>query len=293
MKKNIPYIIIAILVIAQLVSIMKVNDLQNQIENAWSEIFNVRNNINNEVSAIYANVEDMLKQQMSLIEQASIEVGEVNADAHSLNITFSLVPKEVSEYTAVSLDFDGESYPMDRNGTTFTVSVTRDIFGNAMPLVVIDENGIMKTTQDERINIRSIRDFALPVLDTSLNGSTGYAGGMYIYNGYLYFDSKAVSPETTITDIRLVTKVDDNVITEEIIPSEMPNPDWQVNKRVPIEKGQVLTMTVIATDRLGYEHHYTVAHWVCGSSVQKEPWFKDEQIYSVDGELLWENEFVN
>lgn len=49
-------------------------------------------------------------------------------------------------------------------------------------------------------------------------------------------------------------------------------------------------MTVIAIDSIGFEHHYTVDHWVAGSNCQREPWFNDEQIYSADGSLLWKSE---
>jgi len=269
---------------------MKINDMQNQIANARNEMYNISNNTSNEVSAIYSNVDNMLKQEMSLIEQASTEIGKVNVETHTVNITFSLVPKEVNEDSVVSLDFDGEICPMNRNGTMFTATVTRDFFSSATPLIVIDENGITKTTQDGRIGVMSIKDSVLPVLTPILSGSSGYGGGMYRFNGNLYVDAKAITTDITFTDIRLVTKVDGNMITEDILSSETSMTDWPVDKKIPVGNGQVLVMTVVATNSLGYEHHYTVAHWVGGSDAQREPWFRDERIYSADGNLLWGNE---
>lgn len=48
-------------------------------------------------------------------------------------------------------------------------------------------------------------------------------------------------------------------------------------------------MIVIATDNIGFEHRCIVDHWVDGSDRQREPWFTDEEIYSADGKLLWED----
>ncbi len=43
-------------------------------------------------------------------------------------ITFTLTPKEVSENTMVNLEFNGEVFPMNKSGTSFTTTVERGIF---------------------------------------------------------------------------------------------------------------------------------------------------------------------
>lgn len=108
---------------------------------------NLSNSIRSNMDAIYFNVDEMLKKKASLIESATTKIGMLNVDEFTVPVTFVLTPKEVSEHTAVSLDFDGELFPMEKNGTTFVATVSRNVFGDALPKIVIDKNGVKKTMQ--------------------------------------------------------------------------------------------------------------------------------------------------
>jgi len=290
-KKRVLPILIAALIIAQAVSLMKINDLQSQINNARFTIDNMSNNIRNEINDIYANVDEMLKREVSLIEIASTELGELDVDSLTATVTFSLTPKEVSEYTAIYLDIGGELIPMDRIGTNFTATVSHDIFGSVSPMIVIDESGIRKTTQDDRIVIWSMKDMLLPTMYPRLEGKASYSGDSYEHHGRLRADVKNVKSEIVFTEIRFVIKVDAEVISSDVIPLDVLSDGWQVDRIISLNNGQTCIMTVIATDSVGLEHHYMVAHWVSGASAQREPWFGFEQIYSADGKLLWAPEY--
>ncbi|MEL7657934.1 MAG: hypothetical protein AAGU75_18730 [Bacillota bacterium] len=287
MKKNILPIIIATFIIAQTVSIMKVSNLQSQIDNARTEI----NNMSNEISTIYANVDTMLKKEMSLIETASTKLGALDTDNLTAPVVFSITPKEVSGNTAVSLEIDGELIPMNRSGTTFSATVSRDIFGSVSPLIVIDESGVKKTTQDDRIIIGSMKDSLLPIMRPHFSGEAIYSGGTYKCKKTLYTDVKSTESGIVCTEMRFVIKVDEEVISNEVIPIDTLSADWQVDKTIPLSNGQTCIMMVIATDSIGLEHRYTVDHWVGGAAAQREPWLDDEQIYSADGKLLWKTEY--
>lgn len=295
MKKNVLYIVIAVLVVMQMVSLAKINNLQNQLNNVKSEIYNQGNNTKNEINAIYSNVDEMLKREVSLIEIASTELGTLDISSLTVPITYSITPKEVSENTAVSLEFDGELIPMNKNGTTFTTTVSHDIFGNASPMILIDEDGVKKTTQDDRImvwSIRGIKDSLLPTMHPRLSGEARYGDSSYKRKGTLNADFKNVGSGIVFTEMRFVIKVDDEVFSDEIIFTDTVPViwDWQVDKTIPLTDGQTCIMTIIAVDSIGLEHHYTVDHYLGGANNQREPWFDDEQIYSADGELLWETE---
>ncbi len=158
MKKNTIHILIAILIISNVILFVKNGNLQRQIENTNAEMNQLSGSIKNDMDTIYSNVDEMLKQKASLIESATTEMGEINVDDVTVPLIFTLTPKEVSESTVVSLDFDGELFPMEKNGTTFLATVNRDIFGDALPKIVIQEEGVKKITQDDRIGIRSIKE---------------------------------------------------------------------------------------------------------------------------------------
>lgn len=99
MKKNILHILIAILIISQVASILKINTLQREIDSTKAEINNLSTRIINDVGAIYSNVDEMLKQEASLIESAATEIGAVNVDDFTVPVTFTLTPKEVRHHS--------------------------------------------------------------------------------------------------------------------------------------------------------------------------------------------------
>lgn len=290
MKKNILPIVITALIIAQMVSMMKISNLQNEINSTRAEINNLNNNTRSEISTIYANVDAMLKKEVSLIEMASTKLGTLDTDKLTAPVVFSITPKEVSENTAVSLEIEGELIPMNRNGTTFAATVSRDIFGSVSPLIVIDDSGVKKTTQDDRIIIWSMKDSLLPIMHPQFSGETTYRDGTYKCKKTLYTDVKNAESGIVFTEMRFAIKVDEEVISDEVIPIDTLSAGWQVDKTIPLSNGQVCIMTVIATDSIGLEHRYTVDHWIGGANAQREPRFDDEQIYSADGELLWKAE---
>lgn len=292
MKNKVVPILIAALVISQVLLLARINDLQSQLNNARSEINNQSTYMRNEINTIYSNVDETLKREASLIEIASTVLGTLNVDTLTAPITFSITPKEVSENTAVSLNIDGELIPMDKTGTTFTATVNRDIFGSASPMIVIDENGVKKTTQDDRIMIWSMKDSLLPSLHPRLMGQSSYGGGNYKVNKTLQADYKHVESGITFTEMRFAIKVDDEIISDELIPADSLPDGWTVDRTIPLKDGQTCVMTVIATDSIGLEHRCTVDHWVGGANAQREPWFDDEQIYSADGKLLWKPEYT-
>ena len=291
MDKNRSHILVIILIIFQIVLISKVNNLQRQIEGTNVGMNNLSSRIANDMNAIYSNVNEMLRQKASLIESAVAEIGKVDTDEFTVPITFTLTPKEVSENTAISLDFDGELFPMDKNDTTFVTTVSRNIFGGAMPKIVIDENGVKKITQDDQINIPSIKERVFPIMFPRLAGSAKFDGKTYRRKGNLSADIKEAPSEIEFRGIRLVIEVDNKVISDEIIPKEMFFHDgYEIDEKIPLSNGQTCIMKIIATDSIGFEHHYTGDRWDAGSNHQREPWFGDEQIYSPDGSLIWESD---
>lgn len=220
MKKNIMHILIAILIISQGISILKINNLQRQIESTNIQMNDLSNRIRSDMDAIYSNIDEMLKQKVSLIESAATEIGVINVDEFTVPVTFTLTPKEVSEHTAVSLDFDGELFLMEKNGTTFAATVSRNIFGDALPKVVIDENGVKKTMQDDQIGIWSIKESVFPIMTPRLVGEARFDGKIYRRKGNLSADIKEVPSGIEFKGIRFVIKVDDKMISDEAIPNE-------------------------------------------------------------------------
>ena len=164
MKKNALNILIVVLIVFQIASISKINNLQREIQNVNIGMDNLNRSVMSDINNIYSNVEQILKREASLIADANAEIGALDAGELTVPIKFTLTPKEVSEQTSVYLDFQGELFPMDKTGTNFSTTVLHDIFADTMPKIIIEEGGVKKITEDTRINVVSIKERLFPLL---------------------------------------------------------------------------------------------------------------------------------
>lgn len=179
---------------------------------------------------------------------------------------------------------------MEKNGTTFFATVSRSIFGNALPKIVIDENGVKKTMQDNQIGILSIKDETFPILSPMLMGEARYDSKTYRWKGNLHADVKEVPSGIEFKEIRFVIKIDDKVFSNKTISNATLSRGYEVDEKIPLDNGQTCEMTVIATDNIGLKHRYIIDHLVAGSGEQWAPPSNEEPIYSADGKLLWKSE---
>jgi len=288
MKKHIQYLIV-VLCIAQLASLYSIKNLQDEVLALQNTMDHVHNNLITNINAMYYNIDDILKKETSLIEDANVEIGAVNTKDFTVPLIFTIIPKEVTEDTQISLDLGDTILLLEKNGVTFSAEISRGFFDNVFPSIIIDENGVKKVTQDERINIDSIIAWVFPAVYPRLLGEKRVRDEKtYEVKGFLELNIKEATSEVKFTNIRLVATVGEQIVLEKTIPVETFSQHYEIDEQIALEANQVYIMTVIATDSLGFEHRYTVDHFVEGSIIQQEPWFDDEKIYSPSGELVWE-----
>jgi hypothetical protein len=79
LPKNTQTFIIAILIALQGLAVLKIGGLQRQVGSVRSEINHLNNRLSSDISAIYSNVDQILRQEASLIESANTEIGAVDA----------------------------------------------------------------------------------------------------------------------------------------------------------------------------------------------------------------------
>lgn len=290
MKRHIVQILLLLLILSTILSFSKINNLQRQLESFHAEVNDLRNSAQEDINTIYANVDEMLKQKASLIESATTDIGAVNVEEVTVPITFTLTPKEVSESTTVTLNFTEESFPMERNGDTFFTTVSRGVFEDVLPKIIINESGLKKITQDDRISVWNMKETIFPTFMPSFGGDMSYGDNTFKRKGMLIASNNAEVSEVKFTSIRLVTAIDNEVISDEVIPRHALLDGYELDEETTVGKGQVYTMKVLAKDSIGFEHHYIVDQWVGGANAHGEI-MDHEQIYSADGKLLWETHY--
>lgn len=291
MKKNISSILIAVLIITQVMSYIKISYLERRIEQTTSKISEFQDTVNNRINSIYSNVDEKLEKQASYIEHIETTIGIPNAENLTVPITYTIIPKEVSGNTALSLDFNGEVQAMERNGTSFSLTVVSEIFNPEIhPNIVISEDDITKTEQNDLLYLHSVKNEIFPYLSIRLMGSSRGNSQGYKRTGTISWDLKptgALSESIEFTEARFVIKVDDAVISDKLI--DINNLDgYEIDEEISLKDGETCTMTIIVIDSLNLEHHYTIDTYVQGDNAQREPLFDDEKIYSQDGTLLWQ-----
>lgn len=289
MKKNIPFLLILALLLAQGLSYLKIAELERQLAQTTSSLWTLQDSVNTQISSIYTNVDDRLEKQASYIEQIQTTIGVPDAADLTVPVTYTLLPKEVRNGTAVSLDFGDKILPMERNGTSFSLTVNAKIFDAELdPTLVIAEGDVTKTEKNDALSLRRIQDKIFPYMHIRFMGSYGGNGQGFHITGTLGADIKPVSssPDTvTYEEALFVIQVDDTVLSE--TPIGIGRLDGhEIDEKIPLQDGETCTMLVVITDNLELEHHYTIASYVQGNQAQREPLFDEAAIYMKDGTLL-------
>ena len=289
--EKITFALIALLAIGFVVSITQINNLRWQLELTRHEVLSANNNINFQIGWVYSQVEEMINRQMGLIELASTEIGNIDVDRLTADVTFTLTPRQVSPNTAVSLDFGGELFSMQREGQVFSLTVPLDIFGNVRPMILIDEDDVIHTTQDRDIGIWGIMFEIFPTMTPAFNGTSSHGNGRFRMSGYITVRyNRTETAPIFFENVRVVSTIDGVVTSETEIPLN-ESLEWPFEKSVALADNQEIVITVIATDSIGLEHHATV--WTSDRRIPRSVMLlgQDLRIFRSDGTLLWQREF--
>ena len=297
MKKHFLYGALVVLLVAQIISLFTINDLKNRVDGFYYQLDHLNNRISSEIGSLYSSIDNRLNEEAALIESADVEIGPFNPHENTALITFTLTPKEIRENTVISLNLNGEVLQMEQKGIAFSLSVPCDIFSDVLPKIVIDENGIKKVTQDYRLDIGNVKDFVLPSMYPQLTGTSSFENNIYTRKGYFdsYFENATL--QERFKEMRLRIEVDGELISDEKIPIEQFFSSYEINEKIPMTATQACTITLVATDDLGFVHHYIVDTYTIyqdipmsatgTSSSMPAPLVDSEIIYSADGTLLW------
>jgi len=282
---------LAAIIIMNIVLLNKVTELDNKVKNYNSHVSSLENQIYNTVNSLRNSVSEELKKQNALVISSNYEYGDSDIAKGTVNVSFSVVPKEYTPDTTVYLIGENEEYPMILENGIFKTDMQLSIYDEySFGLVkFVGENG----TFNEKINLSlSPRYDFLPVMFakyrgrcTSFKNKNSYEA---TYNGQItinlerkgfsiqaeniemieYLDGK----ETNRTSVPLnttpfETQSADGSIT---VPEEVVTPydtSWQgskifyyqlKDKKVTIPNGSVYEIYIELTDDMGLLHRMPV-----------------------------------
>jgi len=289
--------LIALLVILQFYSIVKINALERQLENVNYIVSSAQNHLSNQINGISNNVEQKLQEQASLILRASAQVGIPDPATLTVPVTFTVEPKTVTDTMSVSLDIDGEILPLERSGLEYSATRTVSLSQNISPTIVIEEGGKKQVAEHGALMLTNLKEMIFPDVYARFVGQTSYGSNAYKQNGQLEIDCKPSQQNNNLIDAKYIVKVDGKPFKETPVPlgpEPGPNENFgggrfgiSIDDQYSLEDGQILTGYVVAVDSLGFTHEYLVLHYVAGADAQREPDFRQETITAPDGEILY------
>ena len=299
MKNKRLFIIIAILVIAQVYSIMTMSDIRSEIHNMNNQINNSEQRLRNDINLIYSNVETKLEEEASLIYRAETKVGKPDIDALNIPIVFTVEPKQVTSGMNISLKFSDETLKLKKDGTVFTAEKVFDLLQDEInPTIIIDNNGVKSVTQDGGLVVGNIMNNFFPRIYTYFTGGQHWYSkdDKYIYeiNGPLAWDQKAVEvgkvEQAGFNSIELITEIDGKVEKTQSLKISKDTEQVEIDAEYELKKSQVIEIYAKAVDSNGFTYISPIVHHTAGQDDgQREAPYEQVKIIAPNGKVIFDD----
>lgn len=296
-------LVVAALVIALAVCFIQISELSNRITQQQNAMQNQHQRFMNQVESIYDNVDQMLKEEASLLSGVEAEYGELNLEDHTIDVSVKLVPRLISENMKVRVSIDGRSIELSRNGNTFSGTIAVDIYNvGELMLMSIDTAAGTQTQYLPEIQVEYLWDERIPSLyHCDLSGTGKLGEGKYTLTGMLDINCSAVeqTPNVSFEKFVLVTELNGNEINREDISQDVLNfPNYphgvyfreDYTMECEAKEGDELIIRLEATDTLGYVHKMVLHFWKEQNGAVAEAINGSEFIYDAAGNLIYGKE---
>lgn len=280
-KESFYQVLIIGLVIAVIVSFVRINSLKSDISLLEHSLSNETSRLGTQISSIYDNVDNQLKKEASLFASIKRDFGELKTETGMADIKIAVVPKVVTDNMKVNVSLCGKTVEMTKSDNgEYSATIPVGLFENddTFPLVTITANGETKIEYLENESVQGIFSNYLPTMSgsnlhplsaTLTDGKLTIDGQFFI--GYSLGD---VSNKAEFTNYALVTEVNG----KEIAKKDITDTIEKYQKRDSIEHGEVniefketydlsgeknisFCIYIVAEDSLGYIHKKLAFSW--------------------------------
>lgn len=299
-KRNTQMLIIVILVSTIALFYVRISRLENEIDQLRNSLNSQYHMLTTQVESIYTSVDQMLKEEASLLSSVSAEHGELNLDDHTIDVTVTLVPKLISDDMKVQLSINGRSTELSRDGSTFTGMIPVNIYNKNEQLLMTIETAAGTQTQFlAEVQTEYLWEGRIPSLYyCDLSGTGKLSEGKYSLDADLDINCSPVeeTPNVRFEKFVLVTELNGEEIGREDISQDILNDqtyphgvyfrhDYQVECEAV--EGDEVGIYLEATDSLGYLHRMLIHHWKEQNGATAEAVDASEYIYAPDGSPIY------
>ncbi len=299
-KTNALMTVIVILAIALIASFTKITALEHEIDNVRSHYASEVSMLRQEISGIYQNVDKQLKEEASLLSNAEASFGELNVEDHTIPVTLTVVPKLITEDTAVQVSLNGRTADLTKSGNKYTGTIPVDLFTEEERLLLtITTAAGIQTQYIQDVYVAGRWPEYIPTLyHCDISGKATFTEGKYTLNASLDINSSPLSetPGVRFEKYVLVTEHNGKEIDREDITSDVLDyPSYpggvyfrgEYKREYAVTEGDELVIRVEATDTLGYVHTMVLHYWKEQRGAVAEAINGGELIFDSNGNLLY------
>lgn len=300
-RKFLTLAVLAVLVIGQIVSAVKIKELKTELSDLTVSYSHDIGIMNSNIDGIYSNVDEKLKKQASLLSGTEVTYGELNIADHTVPVTVAVVPKAVSATTQMSITVCEKEYPLTRGGEKFYTTVNIGLFEteSTFPLLAVKNGDTTQSEYLEDVPVDNLYNRYLPHLYTvGMIDAVSSKNGIAV-DGNITVEYKPANNKMAVlmSDYELVTVIggketERRTITGEITTAGGVYYDFRETYKINSEKD--VRFFVEAVDSLGYRHRVLADFsWIgAGGSAshEEEAIYGGEWIYDKDGNLLYGEE---
>ncbi len=270
-----------------------VSAMNSDMEAMTSDMEAMKNSISADMNSISSSVEEMLEQKASLFTGTDFSLSKLNKD-NTTTIEVSVIPKEFTDDTTVSITISDITTELSRNGNVFSGEVIVDAFKEyGDPLISIETAKAVKTEYLDIDVSYSYSEF-LPTIRNEGGSSSSYSN-KYLY-AELHFYVEDGSGVDNYKDIfnkyYIVEELNGKEIERKDITSDVKSKitkdngyyNIEYNKTMSLSENDELRIYVVAEDNLGYTHKSLLYCWTTGNEAQEI--IVDDSIFDKNGSIL-------
>lgn len=310
-KESFYQLLIICLVIANVVSFVRINSLKSDISMLQHDLSNETSRLETQITNIHSNVDAQLKKQASLFSKTEISFGDEVSDNKG-TVTISVVPKTINDDMVLNLTADGQTVAMsEASDGKYSGTIAVDMFKeNAdFPLVTVTTKGETKTEYLNDLSLSVIwPDFLPHLIGNGVEDvSKKYKDGklpikLIVETGY---DKPNNNSDVKFTNCYLLVESNGKEIDRKDMNDKFSSisPESNITEFIfedtyEISEKDNLTISVVGEDELGYIHRQNIYNWVHPDENGAQPesavpaGFAGECIYDRDGNMLYGKEYL-
>ncbi len=286
--------ILVCLVIGMAVSLYQIYNLNEEFDRKSRNISNEISSLRGEIDSIYANVDNSLKKQASLLSGSEYTIGEFDAEKQTMSVTFSVIPKSVTDTMRVYIDAGGEKTELTKNGEEYTGVKDVGLFVqyDEWPVLTIVDGEKTQTEILEDVHISRLYERVLPQLCADMTGTSHFDDGLVrVEAGFSVENIEKNDSDVKFESFTYIREKNGAVEEKKDITDEVIKADGSYHSRFvqtfEAAVGDEIELYVIAKDSLGYIHKCRVSYWYRESDDEE-----DTPVISTGSELIYDKNGV-